>query len=170
MNPDELDILLVEDDQDDVDLALHAMKREHLIDHVLVARDGEEALDVLFCRGPFANRSFEHPPRLVLLDLKLVKVGGMQVLEQVKKDPRTKTIPVVVMTSSNEERDLRDAYRLGANSYIQKPVDFDRFRDAVKSLRRYWLGINQAAPVVTRKRTRRSLAGGREKVQLQGSS
>ena len=110
---------------------------------IFVVRDGEEALDFLFCRGAFAERSFEHPPKLVLLDLKLPKVDGMEVLKQIKSDPRTKTIPVVVMTSSKEERDLVASYHLGANSYIQKPVDFDQFRETVKTVGLYWLVINQ---------------------------
>jgi CheY-like chemotaxis protein len=147
MNSRELDILLVEDNQDDMDLALHALRREKLANSIFVARDGEEALDFLFCRGAFAQRSFDHPPKLVLLDLKLPKIDGMEVLKQVKSDPRTKTIPVVIMTSSKEERDLVAGYNLGANSYIQKPVDFDQFRETVKSVGLYWVVINQA-PVV----------------------
>jgi two-component system response regulator len=146
MNSGELDILLVEDNQDDMDLALHALERGKLANNIYVARDGEEALDFLFCRGAFAQRSFDHPPKLVLLDLKLPKVDGMEVLKQVKGDPRTKTIPVVIMTSSKEERDLVAGYNLGANSYIQKPVDFDQFRDTVKSVGLYWLVINQQIP------------------------
>jgi two-component system, response regulator len=144
MNSRELDILLVEDNQDDMDLALHALRREKLANSIFVARDGEEALDFLFCRGAFAQRSFENPPKLVLLDLKLPKVDGMEVLKQIKSDPRTKTIPVVIMTSSKEERDLVAGYNLGANSYIQKPVDFDQFRETVKSVGLYWVVINQA--------------------------
>ncbi len=143
MNSRELDILLVEDNQDDMDLALHALRREKLANSIFVARDGEEALDFLFCRGAFAQRSFENPPKLVLLDLKLPKVDGMEVLKQIKSDPRTKTIPVVIMTSSKEERDLVAGYNLGANSYIQKPVDFDQFRETVKSVGLYWVVINQ---------------------------
>jgi two-component system response regulator len=146
MNSGDLDILLVEDNQDDMDLALHALKREKLANHIVVARDGEEALDFLFCRGAFAKRSFDHPPKLVLLDLKLPKVDGMEVLKQVKSDPRTKTIPVVIMTSSKEERDLVAGYNLGVNSFIQKPVDFDQFRETVKSVGLYWLVINQPVP------------------------
>jgi CheY-like chemotaxis protein len=147
MNTTELDILLVEDNQDDMDLALHALKREKLANHIFVARDGEEALDFLFCRGPFAQRSFDHPPKLVLLDLKLPKVDGMEVLKQVKSDSRTRTIPVVMMTSSKEEQDLVASYALGVNSYIQKPVDFDQFRETVKNVGLYWLVINQPVPV-----------------------
>ena len=146
MNSDALDILLVEDSQDDVDLAMHALRREKLANHIFVARDGEEALDFLFCRGTFADRSFDHPPKLVLLDLKLPKVDGMEVLKQLKGDPRTKTIPIVMMTSSKEERDLVSSYSLGANSFIQKPVDFDQFRETVKSVGLYWLVTNQPLP------------------------
>src|SRR6195256_5394599 len=124
MNSEDLDILLVEDNQDDMDLALHALKREKLANQIFVARDGEEALDFLFCRGAFAHRSFEHPPKLVLLDLKLPKVDGMEVLKQVKSDPRTRTIPIAIMTSSKEERDVIESYNLGVSAYIQKPVDF----------------------------------------------
>ena len=146
MNTDGVDILLVEDNQDDVDMALHALRREKLANSIFVVRDGEEALDFLFCREPFAKRSFDQPPKLVLLDLKLPKVDGLEVLKQVKSDPRTRTIPVVIMTSSKEERDLVASYHLGANSYIQKPVDFDQFRDVVKTVGLYWLVINQPAP------------------------
>jgi two-component system response regulator len=146
MNSGKLDILLVEDNQDDMDLALHALKQGRVANNIVVARDGEEALDFLFCRGAFAQRSFEHPPKLVLLDLKLPKVDGMEVLKQVKSDPRTKTVPIVIMTSSKEERDLVVGYNLGANSYIQKPVDFDQFRETVKSIGLYWLVINQPVP------------------------
>src|SRR5271156_4032251 len=123
MNLEGLDILLVEDSQDDAQLVLHALRRAMLANQVFVVRDGEEALDFLFCRGTFAERSFDHPPKLVLLDLKLPKVDGMEVLKQLKGDPRTKTIPIVMMTSSKEERDLVSSYSLGANSFIQKPVD-----------------------------------------------
>jgi two-component system, response regulator len=144
MNTQELDILLVEDSQEDVDLALHALRREKLANSIFIVRDGEEALDFLFCRGAFAHRSFDNPPKLVLLDLKLPKVNGMEVLKEVKGDPRTKTIPVVIMTSSKEERDLVASYDLGVNSYIQKPVDFEQFRDTVKTVGLYWLVSNQA--------------------------
>jgi two-component system response regulator len=137
------DILLVEDSQNDADLAIHALKREKLANNIFVARDGEEALDFLFCRGPHAGRSFDNPPRLVLLDLKLPKVDGIEVLKQVKGDPRTCTIPVVILTSSKEDRDLMRGYELGVNSYIQKPVDFDQFRETVKTAGLYWLVVNQ---------------------------
>ncbi len=139
-----IEILLVEDNNDDVELTLHALRQENVANSIHVARDGEEALDFLFCRGSHADRSFESPPRLVLLDLKLPKVDGMEVLERIKADPRTKTIPVVILTSSKEERDLVNGYGLGANSYIQKPVDFEQFRATVKHVGLYWLVVNQA--------------------------
>ena len=143
MNPNEIDILLVDDSQDDVELTLHALRSENLANRVFVARDGEEALDFLFCSGPHRERSFDHPPKMVLLDLKLPKVDGMQVLERVKGDERTKTIPVVLMTSSKEERDRVVGYNLGANSFLQKPVEFTEFRKMVKLLGLYWLVVNQ---------------------------
>jgi two-component system response regulator len=147
MTPDEIEILLVEDNADDMELTLHALRRENLANKIFVVRDGEEALDFLFCRGPFADRSFEHPPKLVLLDLKLPKVGGIEVLTEVKKDERTRTIPVVIMTSSKEERDIVNGYSLGANSFIQKPVDFDQFRQTVKQVGLYWAVVNQPPQV-----------------------
>jgi CheY-like chemotaxis protein len=127
-------------------LTVHALRREKLANHIEVARDGEEALDFLFCRGPHAERSFERPPRLVLLDLKLPKVDGTEVLRAVKSDPRTKAIPVVILTASREEQDLVNGYHLGANGYIQKPVDFDHFRNIVKQLGLYWLVVNEPPP------------------------
>lgn len=143
MNSNEVEILLVDDSQDDVDLTLHALRAENLANRVFIARDGEEALDFLFCTGPHAGRSFEKPPKLVLLDLKMPKVDGMEVLKQVKSDPRTRSIPVVLMTSSKEERDMVSGYDLGVNSYLQKPVDFDQFRKMVKLIGLYWLVTNQ---------------------------
>jgi two-component system response regulator len=137
------DILLVEDSPEDADLAIHALKRERLANNIFIARDGEEALDFLFCRGAFSERSFDVPPKLVLLDLKLPKVNGIEVLKQVKGDPRTSTIPVVILTSSKEDKDLIVSYGLGVNSYIQKPVDFDQFRETVKTVGLYWLVVNQ---------------------------
>jgi two-component system, response regulator len=147
MNANDVDILLVEDSLDDADLALHALRKENLASSIAIACDGEEALDFVFCRGRFADRTFERPPKLILLDLKLPKVDGMQVLERIKGDPRTKTIPVVILTSSKEERDLVSSYDLGVNSFIQKPVDFDQFRETVKRVGLYWMVTNQ--PPVT---------------------
>ena len=144
MSHEAVDILLVEDNPDDVELALLALRRNNLANQIHVARDGAEALDFLFCRGAFCERTFEQPPRVVFLDLKLPKIDGMEVLREVKSDPRTKTVPVVVMTSSREQRDMVEGYKLGVNSYIQKPIDFTQFREIVKNLGFYWLVINQA--------------------------
>jgi two-component system response regulator len=157
MNSTEIDILLVDDSQDDVALTLHALRAENLANRVFVARDGEEALDFLFCSGPHAGRSFDHPPKLVLLDLKMPKVDGMEVLKQVKGDVRTRSIPVVLMTSSREERDMVSGYHLGVNSYLQKPVDFDEFRKMVKLLGLYWLVTNR--PPVTNGQTHAAKQG-----------
>lgn len=139
----QVDILLVEDNQDDIDLALHALRQGKLANSIFVVRDGEEALEFLFCRGPFSERNIDRPPKLVLLDLKLPKVDGLQVLKAVKGDPRTKTIPIVIMTSSKEERDMVESYNSGVNSYIQKPVDFEQFRNTIKTLGMYWMVVNQ---------------------------
>jgi CheY-like chemotaxis protein len=147
MNTGELDILLVEDNQDDMDLALHALRREKLANRIFVVRDGEEALDFLFCRGLYAHRTFDRPPKMVMLDLKLPKVDGLEVLKQLKGDSRTKNIPIVITTSSKEERDMVSGYELGANSYIQKPVDIDQFRETVKNVGLYWLVVNQPPPI-----------------------
>lgn len=144
-----IEILLVEDNPDDVELAVHALRREQLVNDITVARDGEEALDFIFCRGPYANRSFHSPPRLILLDLKLPKVDGLEVLRAIKSDPRSKAIPVVILTSSREERDLVESYKLGVNAYVQKPVDFEQFRSVVKELGLFWLVINQPPPSQT---------------------
>jgi CheY-like chemotaxis protein len=146
MPKERMDILLVEDNADDAELAVSALRRENLANKITIARDGEEALDFIFCRGPYADRTMKVPPRLILLDLKLPKVDGIEVLRAVKGDPRTKAIPVVIMTSSREERDLVDSYKLGANAYVQKPISFDQFRDVVKELGLFWLVINQAPP------------------------
>ena len=140
----EYDILLVDDSEEDRELALHVLQKEKLANRIFVARDGEEALEFVFCTGAFRDRDFDNPPKLVLLDLKLPKVSGIEVLRKLKNDPRTQVIPVVIMTSSREERDLVDGYHLGANSYIQKPVDFLQFREVVKQVGLYWLVTNQA--------------------------
>jgi two-component system response regulator len=146
VSKEEMDILLVEDNTKDVELTLHAIRSEKLCNKIHVARDGEEALDFLFCRGAYSNRSFDRPPKLVILDLKLPKVDGLQVLRAIKNDSHTQAIPVTILTSSREDRDLIDSYRLGVNSYIQKPVDFNHFRDTVKQLGLYWLGLNESPP------------------------
>lgn len=140
------DILLIEDNADDVELAVHALRREGLANEIVVLRDGEEALEFCFAKGRFDDRSVNELPRLVLLDLKLPKVTGLEVLRELKQDPRTQAIPIVVMTSSQEERDLIESYRLGVNAYVQKPVDFDKFRLMVKELGLFWLVTNQVPP------------------------
>lgn len=142
----EVEILLVEDNPDDVELTLHALRAENISNHIQVVRDGEEALDFIFARGSYAARNNSRPPKVILLDLKLPKVDGLDVLRQVKGDSRTRPIPVVVLTSSREERDMVESYQLGVNSYIQKPVDFDQFRRTIKQLGLYWLVVNQPPP------------------------
>jgi two-component system response regulator len=141
----EIQILLVEDSPQDVELTLEALESENLANRIDVVRDGEEALDYLFCRGSYATRT-SGMPKLVLLDLKLPKVNGLEVLQAMKDDPRTKAIPVVILTSSKEEQDVVASYKLGVNSYIQKPVDFDQFRAKVKELGFYWLLVNDSPP------------------------
>ncbi|MGH9784073.1 MAG: response regulator [Terriglobia bacterium] len=142
----EVDILLVEDNPADVELTLHALRNNNLANQIQVVRDGEEALDFLFSRGPYSSRSHSSPPKLILLDLKLPKVDGLEVLREIRNSSRTRPIPVVILTSSKEERDLVVSYQLGINSYIQKPVDFNEFRETVKQLGLYWLLINQPPP------------------------
>lgn len=137
-----LNILLVEDNPDDVELALHALKKNNIINHVEVVRDGQEALDYLFYKGKYSNSP--HPlPGLILLDLKLPKVDGIQILKDIKVDRKRKLIPVVVLTSSKEEKDVIESYDLGVNSYIRKPVNFDQFVETVKHIGFYWLLINE---------------------------
>jgi len=142
-----LEILLVEDTPADVELTLHAFEKRHLANRIHVVRDGAEAVDYLFCTGAYAHRSPRDIPRLVLLDLKLPKLDGVEVLRRIRDNPRTELIPVVVLTSSREDRDIIESYRLGANSYIVKPVEFHNFSDAVEQLGYYWLLINQAPPL-----------------------
>src|SRR5580700_909731 len=138
-------ILLVEDDPKDVELTLTALEEYHLANEVVVARDGAEALDYLYCRGAFATRSNDHPA-VLLLDLKLPKVDGLEVLQQVKSDEKLRMIPVVVLTSSREEKDMVASYRLGVNAYVVKPVDFHEFVDAIKELGVFWAVIKQPPP------------------------
>jgi len=145
----DIEILLVEDDPNDVELTLRVLRKNNLANKIHIAGDGEEALDFLFCRGKFSDRRPDNPPKVVFLDLKLPKLNGLEVLRELKKDPRTQPIPVVVMTSSREQRDLVDGYRLGVNSYIQKPIDFGEFQAVIKDLGYYWLIVNQRPPPET---------------------
>ena len=138
-----IEILIVEDNPNDAELTLRALKKNNLANNILVARDGAEALDFFFCRGKFKKRTFTNPPKVVLLDLKLPKVSGLEVLKIVKGDKRTSHIPVVVVTSSKQEPDMKEAYALGVNSYVVKPVDFDQFINAMSSLGLYWLLVNE---------------------------
>lgn len=140
-------ILLVEDNDDDVELTLRALRRNRVANRVDVVRDGAEALEYLFATGSYAGRDVRDTPNLVLLDLKLPKVGGLEVLERLRADPRTRRLPVVILTSSNVESDLARSYDLGANSYIRKPVDFTQFMEAVNQLGLYWLVLNEAPPL-----------------------
>jgi len=142
----EVEILLVDDSPEDVGLTILALRRNKLSNEIHIAEDGAEALDFLFCRGPHKDRSFSNPPRLVLLDLKLPKIDGLGVLKAIRADERTKTIPVVILTSSKEQRDLIDGYNLGVSAYIQKPVDFDQFADTIRQIGMFWLLINQPPP------------------------
>jgi two-component system response regulator len=138
-----VEILIVEDNPRDAELTLRALRKNNLANNVMIATDGVEALDFFFCRGKFINRTFNNPPKVVLLDLKLPKINGLEVLKIVKADERTSNIPIVVVTSSREEPDIHEAYSLGVNSYVVKPVDFDQFLNAMSSLGLYWLLVNE---------------------------
>ncbi len=140
------DILLVEDDPADAELTTRSLQKEEQASSIVIARDGAEALDYLFCRKAFAGRNISEMPRVVLLDLKLPRVSGHDVLKAIKGDDRTRCIPVIVMTSSNHEQDLLECYRRGVNSYIQKPLDLSKFQDAVRQMGKYWLQVNHAPP------------------------
>lgn len=144
---DIVELLLVEDNPQDLELALRALKKANLANNIVVARDGAEALEFLFGSDGNTHRRLENGPRIILLDLKLPKVDGIEVLQHIKADPRTQSIPVVVMTSSKEQIDVTECYKLGANSYIVKPVDFEGFADAVRDLGFYWLLLNQSPKI-----------------------
>ena len=139
-------ILLVEDNRDDEELTRLALKECNVANHLVVVRDGKEALDWLFCAGPYADRDPCQIPCLILLDLKLPKISGLEVLERLRAHPRTRRLPVVILTSSREEQDLLRGYDLGANSYIRKPVDFDQFTRAIQQLGIYWMVLNEPPP------------------------
>jgi two-component system, response regulator len=138
-----VEILLVEDNPSDAELTIRALRKYNLANNVFRVYDGEEALDFIFTRGQYAKRKLENAPKVILLDLKLPKVDGIEVLKVIKSDPVAKLIPVVVLTSSNEEKDIIESYSLGVNSYIVKPVDFDKFIDSVKDIGFYWLLLNR---------------------------
>jgi two-component system, response regulator len=142
----EVEILLVDDSPEDVELTIRALRRSQIANEIQVADDGAEALDFLFCRGLHRDRTFAHPPKLVLLDLKLPKVDGLEVLRAMRDDARTKAIPVVILTSSKEQKDVIKGYNLGVNAFVQKPVDFEQFGEAIRQIGMFWLLINQAPP------------------------
>ena len=148
MNASErVEILLVEDNEDDLELALRAFRLANLSNRIDVVRDGAEAIDFIFCQGKYTNRQFDNQPKLILLDLKLPKIDGLDVLRRIKGDPRTRTIPVVMLTSSREQNDVLESYQLGVNAYIVKPVDFEQFTAAARQIGWFWLLLNQAPRV-----------------------
>ena len=141
-----IELLLVEDNLSDAELAVRELRRHKFANTIHVIGDGAEALDFIFCRDAYAGRSFSCPPKVILLDLKLPKVDGLEILAAMKKDPRTRTIPVVIMTSSAEQRDVVESYHLGVNAFIQKPVDYDAFRQVIESVGVFWLAVNRPPP------------------------
>lgn len=141
-----VELLLVEDNPEDLELTLRALRKANLANQVQVARDGAEALDFIFCEGPFANRNISDRPKLILLDVKLPKVDGLEVVRRIKGDPRTRTIPTVMLTSSKEQRDIVESYRLGVNGYIVKPVSFEGFLAAIRDVGFFWLLLNHPPP------------------------
>jgi two-component system, response regulator len=140
---DPVEIMIVEDSPEDLELTMRALQKAKLSNRIQVACDGAEAIEFIFCEGPHTNRKIENKPKVILLDLKLPKIDGIEVLRRVKSDPRTKTIPIVILTSSKEQKDVVESYQLGVNSYIVKPVNFERFAAAVQDLGMYWLLLNQ---------------------------
>jgi two-component system, response regulator len=141
---DPVEILLVEDSLSDLELTLHALKRNNIANCIHIVSDGEEALDFIFCENEYVNRDITNTPKIIMLDLKLPKIDGIEVLRRIKQDARTRKIPVVMLTSSREEKDIIESYELGVNSYIVKPVDFDQFTEAVRQVGLYWLLLNQS--------------------------
>jgi two-component system response regulator len=146
MSNNHVEILLIDDDPSDIELTMHVLRSNRLANFIHIAEDGEEALDFVFCRGKYAARSLEERPRVILLDLKLPKVNGIEVLRTLKSDERTRAIPVVILTSSKEQRDLIEGYKLGVSAYIQKPVDFVEFRNTIKEIGMFWLVVNEPPP------------------------
>jgi two-component system, response regulator len=144
--PNEVEILLVEDSPEDAELTIRALRRNKIAHEIQVVEDGVEALDFLFCRGSHGDRSFSHPPKLVLLDLKLPKVDGLEVLQAIRADERTRAIPVVIFTSSKQQKDVIKGYKLGVNAFVQKPVDFEQFGEAIRQIGMFWMLLNQAPP------------------------
>lgn len=142
-NTDIVEILMVEDDPDDAELALLALKAQNIVNNIVIVHDGVEALDFLFGKGTYEGRNLNHQPKLILLDLKMPKLDGLEVLKQLRTDDRTCAIPVVMLTSSKQDPDIKQAYELGVNSYIVKPVDFDQFAETVAKLGFYWALMNQ---------------------------
>jgi CheY-like chemotaxis protein len=141
-------ILLIEDNPSDIELTKRAFAKGHIANDLIVAEDGQDALDYIFCTAQYANRDINQIPALILLDLKLPKIDGLEVLKRIRAAEKIKRIPVVILTSSKEEQDIATSYDLGVNSYIRKPVDFDQFAEAIKHLGLYWLVINEPPPVV----------------------
>lgn len=138
-----VEILLVEDNESDAEMTIRALRKSNLANRLLHVPDGAAALDFIFCEGEYADREMEHKPKVILLDLKMPKVNGIEVLRRIKEDPRTRSIPVVMLTSSKEDPDIKNCYELGVNSYVVKPVEFDEFHRAVAELGLYWMIVNQ---------------------------
>lgn len=143
MSTEQIDVLLVEDNVDDAELTIRALKKNNLVDSLVHVQSGEEALDFIFGQGEYKSRNILHIPKLILLDLKMPRVGGIEILRRVKWDERTKVIPTVILTSSKEDQDIIESYKLGANSYFVKPVDYEGFVEAIAKLSQYWLDLNQ---------------------------
>jgi two-component system response regulator len=141
-----VDVLLVDDNPSDIELTVHVLRQNKLANTIHIAEDGKEALDFIFCRGEFEGRSLNEWPRVILLDLKLPKVDGLEVLKAIRANERTKAIPIVILTSSKEQRDLIEGYKLGTSAFIQKPVDFAQFQNAIKEIGLFWLVVNEPPP------------------------